>query len=303
MSTPSATRPVVAGIDGSDHSLAALRWAADEASRRLAPLWVVHAFDLVRAEFFALEEPAFVAAERHAAEKVVDTAVRQARELAGHVEVRPVLEAGTPPMVLLRQSALADLVVLGSRGRGDFSSLLLGSTSLQVAMHAHCSVVVVRAAADETPGPSAGRIVVGTDGSPQSERAVGFAFERAQEQGLGITAVRAWLSPTMYISTFPVEEWRQLKARERAALTDNLALWRKRYPGVDVVERASPASPPRCWSTSPPGRSCSWSAVTAAVVSAVCCSVRSATPHCTTPTARSPCSDPDPPGQHGDRSR
>lgn len=243
MSTPSATRPVVAGIDGSDHSLAALRWAAAEARRRSAPLWVVHAFDLVRAEFFALEEPAFVAAERRAAEKILDTAVRQARELAGHVEVRPVLEAGTPPVVLLRQSALADLVVLGSRGRGDFTSLLLGSTSLQVAMHAHCSVVVVRAADDETPGPSAGRIVVGTDGSPQSERAVGFAFERAQEQGLGITAVRALLAPTMYISTFPVEDWRQLKVQERAALAESLALWRKQYPGVDVVEKSIPGEP------------------------------------------------------------
>jgi nucleotide-binding universal stress UspA family protein len=110
---PHAARPVVAGIDGSDDGLAAVRWAADEARRRSAPLWVVHAFDPVRAEFFALEDPAFVAAERHAAERVLDTAVRQARELAGHVEVRPVLEAGTPPVVLLRQSALADLVVLG----------------------------------------------------------------------------------------------------------------------------------------------------------------------------------------------
>jgi nucleotide-binding universal stress UspA family protein len=110
-------------------------------------------------------------------------------------------------------------------------------------MHAHCTVEVVRAAADDTPGPSAGRIVVGTDGSPQSERAVGFAFERAQEHGFGITAVRAWLSPTMYISTFPVEDWRQLKARERAALTDSLAQWRKRYPGVDVVQKSINGEP------------------------------------------------------------
>jgi len=55
--------------------------------------------------------------------------------------------------------------------------------------------------------------------------------------------VRAWLSPTMYISTFPVEEWRQLKTRERAALTDSLTQWRKRYPGVDVVEKSVSGEP------------------------------------------------------------
>jgi nucleotide-binding universal stress UspA family protein len=242
MTTP-AVRPVVAGVDGSDGSLAALRWAADEASRRSAPLWVVHAFDLLRAQVFALEDPAFVAAERRAAGKILDAAVREVRELAGHVEVRPVLESGTASVVLLKQSAQADMVVLGSRGRGDFAGLLLGSTSLQVAMHASCGVVVVRGTTDKAYGPSAGRVVVGTDGSPQSERAVGFAFERAQERGLGITAVRAWQSPTIYISTVPVEEWRRWRAQEQTVLAESLAPWRKRYPGVDVVEKSVPGEP------------------------------------------------------------
>jgi nucleotide-binding universal stress UspA family protein len=233
-----AVRPVVAGVDGSDDSLTALRWAADEARRRSAPLWVVHAVDLVPPEYFNLEDPGRVAAQRHTAEEVLEAAVRQAGELAGDVEVRPVLETGAATLVLLKQSALADLVVLGSRGRGGFTGLLLGSTSLQVAMHAPCPVVVIRTAADVAPGPSAGRIVVGADGSPHSELALGFAFEQAQERSAGVTAVRAWLSPSVYVNATPADQRKQAEQVEQAALTESLAPWRQQYPGVDVLERA-----------------------------------------------------------------
>ena len=234
MTTTAAVRPVVAGIDGSDQSIMALRWAADEARRRSAPLWVVHAFDIVRTEYYGPE----IAAERRAGEEVLDAAVRQARELAAEVEVRPVLEAGAASVVLLKQSAHADLVVLGSRGRGGFAAQLLGSTPLQVASHASCPVVVVRVAADGVPpGPSAGRIVVGADGSPHSERALGFAFAMAEERGLGVTAVRAWRAPSVCIDAVPPHEWQQAEKDEQAALAENVAVWREQYPGVDVVEK------------------------------------------------------------------
>lgn len=243
MTTPAAVRPVVVGVDGSDHGLTALRWAAREARRRSAPLWVVHAFDLLLAEVFALDEPAYVAAERRAAEKILASAVEQARQVAGDIEVRPVLETGTASRVLLAMSEQAELVVLGSRGRGDFAGLLLGSTSLQVATHASCAAVVVRSTRDGAPGPSAGRIVVGTDGSPQSECALRFAFEQAQERGVGVTVVRAWLEPTLYISPIPVAEWRQLEAQEQEALHESVARWSEKYPGIDVVAKSVVAEP------------------------------------------------------------
>ena len=243
MTTPAAVRPVVVGVDGSDHGLTALRWAAREARRRSAPMWVVHAFDLLAAEVFALEEPAYVAAERRAAEKILASAVEQARQVAGDIEVRPVLDIGTASTVLLARSAQAELVVLGSRGRGEFAGLLLGSTSLQVATHASCAAVVIRSTPKGVPGPSAGRIVVGTDGSPQSERALRFAFEQAHERGVGLTAVRAWLAPTLYISPIPVLEWRQLEAQEQEALHESVARWSEKYPGIDVVAKSVVADP------------------------------------------------------------
>jgi nucleotide-binding universal stress UspA family protein len=238
MTTSVPARPVVAGVDGSDDSLAALRWAVDEARRRSAPLWVVHAAEPARPDFSTVEDPCFLTAHRHAAEEILDGAVRQAREAAGDVEVRRVLEVGTATVVLLRQSARADIVVLGSRGRTGFTTVPLGSTSLQVAMHAPCAVVVVRAADATLAGPSVGRIVVGVDGSPHSERALAFAFEQARERGLGVTAVRAWRSPGVYVDLALLHDRQQAEKEERAALAESLAPWREQYPGVDVVEKA-----------------------------------------------------------------
>ena len=135
MSTVAAARPVVVGVDGSDDSAAGLRWAVDEARKRSAPLSVVHAVDLVRSEFFALEDPDFVTEARRAAQGVLDAAVRQARELAPDLEVRPVLDVGTPPVVIL---------VVGSYGRGGFGGILLASVSHAALHHAACPVLIVR---------------------------------------------------------------------------------------------------------------------------------------------------------------
>ena len=152
MDTRSATRPVVVGVDGSAVSAAVLRWAVDEALERRSPLCVVHALDQPYSAAFVRANPVFVGEERRAAEDVLDTAVEHARSMAPDLDVRSVLEVGSPAVVLLRQAAAADLVVLGSRGRGGFSCLLLGSTSLHVAMHAPVVVVVLRPP-PESPAP------------------------------------------------------------------------------------------------------------------------------------------------------
>jgi nucleotide-binding universal stress UspA family protein len=237
MSTRPASRPVVVGVDESGSS-AALRWAVDEARRRSAPLCIVHALDQRHSPAFVLANPVFVADERRAAEQVLDAVAAMARELVPGLDVRPLLEVGQPAVVLLERAPVADLVVLGSRGRGGFTGLLLGSTSLQVAMHAAGVVVVVPCAPDSTgAGPSAGRIIVGVDGSPSSECALQFAFTRARHGGLGLTAVRAWQSPAIYVDVPSSPKWQQAEKEEQAQLVEDLAPWRDRYPEVEVVER------------------------------------------------------------------
>jgi nucleotide-binding universal stress UspA family protein len=122
--------------------------------------------------------------------------------------------------------------------------MLLGSTSLHVAMHAHCPVMVLRSgAAGEPTGASAGRVVVGSDGSRHSEAAVALAFEEADLRGVGVMAVRTWLGPDIDIEATPMHEWEQAEKDEQARLAEDLQTWRRQFPDVDLIERTVRGGP------------------------------------------------------------
>lgn len=142
---------VVVGIDGSDQSIEALRFAAEEAKLRHAELRVVYGLTFPFPDYWA--NPAVVDPEpfMERARQWMDHAlVAVGDELEG-LEVERILEPGTAMTVLLDHATADDLLVVGSRGRGGFRGLLLGSVSQQVVLHAPCPVVVVRCgpAADE----------------------------------------------------------------------------------------------------------------------------------------------------------
>jgi nucleotide-binding universal stress UspA family protein len=143
--SPPAEGPVVVGVDGSPTSDAAIATAFDEASWRGAGLVAVHAWseyasDHVR--FEALDEG------REQVEQVENELLAQ--RLAGwqekypDVDVRRVVTPGRPVEKLLDYAAGAQLIVVGSRGNGGFSGMLLGSTSQALIRHATCPLMVVR---------------------------------------------------------------------------------------------------------------------------------------------------------------
>jgi nucleotide-binding universal stress UspA family protein len=169
---------IVVGVDASPGALRALAWAADEARLRLASLQVVHAYHAQAlqapvyfpsrealpgqaaaaggrppAEEFeqSLEQRAeFEAAVRRQADDMVEGLLHELGEAVAGVDVQPtVVEDRNPAEALVELSADADLVVVGSRGRGGFTSLLLGSVSHAVVLHALCPVVVIPASAEE----------------------------------------------------------------------------------------------------------------------------------------------------------
>jgi nucleotide-binding universal stress UspA family protein len=169
---------IVVGVDASPGALRALAWAADEARLRLASLQVVHAYHaqaLAAPLYFpsmeALpgqataagarppqEEPAealeqraqFRAAVRRQAEDLLEELLGELGETVEGIDVRrSVVEDRNPAEALIELSADADLLVVGSRGRGGFTSLLLGSVSHQVVLHARCPVVVIPPSAEE----------------------------------------------------------------------------------------------------------------------------------------------------------
>ena len=135
--------PVVVGIDGSAGSAPALEFAVDDAARRGLPLAVTHVWSVdastpVQKSYADTEASARTAAEALLAEAVA-AARQHHHELA--VEER-LVHALDPKQVLIEASADASVVVVGSRGRGGFTGLLLGSASQALVHHAHCPVVI-----------------------------------------------------------------------------------------------------------------------------------------------------------------
>ncbi|TWD72033.1 nucleotide-binding universal stress UspA family protein [Kribbella amoyensis] len=190
------TSSVVVGYDGSPGAEAALEWATAEAVRLLLPLRIVEASALV-----VSTEP------RHPGKVVPLAALRTARErglrtLANGIRgrhpgltVETLLVEGGPAQTLIEETAHARLVVLGSRGLGGWSGLLVGSVAVQVGTHAQCPVVVIPP--DVRPRARERTVVVGVDGSKTSARAIDFAFDQAAAIGAKIIAVHAWSSPFM----------------------------------------------------------------------------------------------------------
>lgn len=141
---------IVVGVDGSDASRAALRWAREEAVLRGSQVKAVHVWryplmthvpGIVDAPIFArddLEEEA-----RALLDKVVSEVEAESPGQAAPVE-RKVVE-GVASAELVRHAEGAELLVVGNRGRGGFADLLLGSVAHQVTSHASIPVVVVRA--------------------------------------------------------------------------------------------------------------------------------------------------------------
>jgi nucleotide-binding universal stress UspA family protein len=146
---------IVVGVDGSPGGQAALRFALEEARARGATLHVVTAWTLPLTEVpgpFLVELPGGMGppfeevrdALRHEAERTLDEALRNV--LAGAepgVELRREVVEAAPADALLRAARGADLLVVGSRGRGGFAGLLLGSVGQRCARHAACPVAIV----------------------------------------------------------------------------------------------------------------------------------------------------------------
>ncbi|QOV33655.1 universal stress protein [Streptomyces ferrugineus] len=242
-----STLPVIAAVDGSDDSLVALDWAFDAALLREAPLRVVHVQQYVAwvgAEILPAGHP------DTEADPVIG-AVR--RYLAGRVE-RPVTEylalAGAPGAALPEQGSNAQLLVLGSRGRGGFVGLLLGSSGMTAARDAECPVVVVPKPGRQVhgdmpiePGP---RVVVGLQVDSPDEATLSFAFAEAARRGARLQVVAAYAWPlhlwtaTTAQAVPPFADQDAIEAETRTLAEGFLAPYRERHPEVRAEPHVAP---------------------------------------------------------------
>ncbi len=142
MSNDSGNGRVVVGIDGSPQSEAALAWAIDEARLRGRGLRVIHAFPSV-VSIMGHSDPEYYQKAEGEAKVQFEQALAKGPATEG-VDVEKAVEQGNPAEVLVDASRGANLLVLGSRGRGAFRGMLLGSVSWHCVHQAHCPVVVIR---------------------------------------------------------------------------------------------------------------------------------------------------------------
>lgn len=242
VSTESA---VVVGVDGSPASKVAVDWAARNAVLHGAPLTLVHV--LTPPAVMAFPDvpmpPGYLEWQQEQGRGLLDAAEQTAREAAGQTALDITSEMVSGPSVpsLVDASKDARLIVVGCRGHGALARGILGSVSNGLVHHAHCPVVIIHDEDPLMPHPSKAPVVVGVDGSPASERAVGLAFEEASLHGVDLVAVHAWSDAGVF--EFPGADWSTQQAMGEETLSERLAGWQERYPDV-LVRRIVVADKP-----------------------------------------------------------
>jgi nucleotide-binding universal stress UspA family protein len=142
VSNDSGNGKIVVGIDGSPQSEAALAWAIGEARLRGRGLRVIHAFRAV-ISMTGHTDPEFYQREEGEAKTGFEQVLAKGPSLEG-LDVEKVIEPGNPSEVLVKASRGANLLVIGSHGRGHFRGSLVGSVTMHCVYQAHCPVVVIR---------------------------------------------------------------------------------------------------------------------------------------------------------------
>lgn len=237
---------IVVGYDGSPDATAALDWSIREAGSRHCGIRLVYCAPDLRAYDGAATAmagtPVLTLPPQSEQDSPLGTAV-QAVEAAG-VPVESVATVGSTAGVLVEHSRAASMVVLGSRGHGALASAILGSTVAHVASHAHCPVIVAQAR-----GVTDGPVVVGVDGSQESEEVIGWAIDHASRHGLPLQLLHAYAIPVYpgVVPYVPPEEITRSTAEFEARLVaEALAGWREQYPDVEVqatVQHGRPGPP------------------------------------------------------------
>jgi nucleotide-binding universal stress UspA family protein len=135
--------PIVVGIDGSEPSLHAVRWAARQAELTGSPLEVIMTWEWPASYGWPLPLPSDYDPASDA-EKLVTEATAEVRKVHPDLQIRIRVVEGHPAPTLVEASRGADLLVVGSRGHGEFAGMLIGSVSEHCVTNAYCPVVVFR---------------------------------------------------------------------------------------------------------------------------------------------------------------
>ena len=209
-----AENTVVVAVDGSDAAKNAVRWAANTASKRGVPLRIASSYTMPQFLYAEGMVPPQELFDELQAEtmSIVEEAKKIAEEVNPDLKIAYTIAEGTPIDMLLELSETNKMIVMGSRGLGGLSGMVMGSVSAAVVSHAHCPVVVVREDNHLTEENKYGPVVVGVDGSDVSQQ--------AQASLAGLAAAQ--------------QEWKVVEEEQTQLLQERLAPLLEQYPNVDV---------------------------------------------------------------------
>ncbi|MER7468653.1 universal stress protein [Streptomyces sp. NPDC097981] len=239
---------VTVGLDGSPESLAAARWAADEAERRRLTLRLLHAWPML------VPEPTRVPSEidqNYWARRLVHNARAELQARHPGLSIVGNLVADDAQNALLQAASDSEMTVLGSRGLELVESYFLGDISTPVVARAERPVVLVRAEAQgEEPRPvpdTPGGVVVALKLRGPCDDLLGFAFETAAARGVPLRAVHGESLPVHAYTPWGVdhEVTEEITQDARKRLSQALRPWREKFPGVEVADSVALSSPAR----------------------------------------------------------
>ncbi|HET6988554.1 MAG TPA: universal stress protein [Kribbella sp.] len=216
---------ILVGVDDAPESQLALHWAVEAAEGRGAAVRVVRAYldELNGWPPLGVEGYAPPPMPQDKYQHEVDRAVQYARDRLGYEGGSGWLASDAAAPAILAEAGDAEMVVVGTRSRNKMSAVMLGSVATSVAAKAPCPVVVVRG--EGRTGP----VVVGTDGSAESEEALAFGFEEAARTGQPLKVVYCWQPQDQH-----AESIESTQGLLKNWLAESLAPYRNRYPTVQA---------------------------------------------------------------------
>jgi len=238
MSSATGRSTVFVGVDGSADGDTAIRWAARDASMRSLPVTLIQVVAASPANSMMGPHGTMTQRQEDQAHQIIERARRIVGELDGQkpAEVHTEVTYAAVVSALIDASKDAQMVVVGSRGRGGVGRQMPGSVAWGLIKHAHCPVAVVH-----DPGTAQleinhrAPVLVGIDGSPASEAATALAFDEASRRGVPLVALHAWND----VGVFPLlgMDWRKYRDQGQEVLGERLAGWHEQYPEVHVRRR------------------------------------------------------------------
>lgn len=231
---------IVVAVDGSEASLLAVEWAANTATKRGIPLRIASSYTMPQFLYAEGMVPPKELYEELQAETLgrIEQARNRAHSLFPELKIGHTIAEGSPIDMLLEMSNDVTMVVMGSRGMGGLSGMVMGSVSASVVSHASCPVVVVREDSAVTEDNKYGPVVVGADGSEVSDKATRYAFQEAQARGVRLVAVHTWMDMQIQASLAGLSaaqtDWAEIEHEQNELLSARLEPLMAEFPDVEV---------------------------------------------------------------------